>query len=132
MTELLPCPFCGGKASVESSHDIDGHQFLSVKCNTCRAGTAEQWSDEPCPQTYAEIRDRWNHRHSGGDGEALRDLHDSIREVYAMVPALPIEEGTVSDATNALHAFCLLVGIHKVDVGTPRDEAARAGERGAT
>jgi hypothetical protein len=62
--------------------------------------------------------------------ERLRDLHDSIRTVYDTVPSLPIDETTMDAATDALHAFCLLVGIHKIDIDTPRDDAARAGERG--
>ena len=82
----------------------------------------------------------WNTRHGAGDadhspdagkmGEAEERLHDSIRTVYDAVPSLPIDETTMDAATDALHAFCLLVGIHKIDIDTPRDDAARARERG--
>lgn len=56
--------------------------------------------------------------------EQLRDLHDSIRTVYDAVPALPITADTMDAATDALHAFCLLVGIHRVDVGDPQPQPA--------
>ena len=62
--------------------------------------------------------------------EQLRDLHDSIRTVYDAVPALPITADTMDAATDALHAFCLLVGIHRVDVGDPQPPAMQQGGGG--
>lgn len=47
----------------------------------------------------------------------LADLHDSLRTVYAKVPALPITPETMDAATDALHEFCLLIGLHGVEVG---------------
>ena len=67
------------------------------------------------------------HTHSAeiaGALEQLRDLHDSIRTVYDAVPALPITADTMDAATDALHAFCLLVGIHRVDVGDHQPQPA--------
>ena len=65
-----------------------------------------------------------------GAFEQLRDLHDSIRAVYDAVPALPITADTMDAATDALHAFCLLVGTHRVDVGDPQPPAMQQGGGG--
>lgn len=33
-TELLPCPFCGGKAHIERESDVDGGgQYFTVDCS---------------------------------------------------------------------------------------------------
>ena len=49
-------------------------------------------------------------------GARIEDLHEGLRVVYAAVPPLPITAETADAATDALHAFCLLIGIHQVDV----------------
>lgn len=63
--------------------------------------------------------------------DRLRDLHHAIRLVYGCVPNLPIDESTMDAATDALHNFCLMVGIHEVDVDSPIDDAARSGGGGS-
>ena len=115
MAEIVKCPFCGGVATV-------GGLVPWVECQSCGASGPQKTTDE-------EAIAAWNTRHGAGDGEALRDLHDSIRIVYDAVPTLPITAETMDAATDALHAFCLMVGIHKVDIDTPTEDAARAGER---
>jgi hypothetical protein len=64
---------------------------------------------------------------AGDDTWELADLHDSLRAVYEQVPTLPITAETMDAATDALHNFCLMVGIHEVDVDSPIDDAARSG-----
>jgi hypothetical protein len=49
----------------------------------------------------------------------IDDLHESLRAVYDAVPPLPITAETEDAATDALHALCLIIGIHQVDVGPP-------------
>ena len=54
MTELLPCPFCGGEASVER---IGGNGYYFVACtnlNCCDSALAE---------TEAEAISAWNTRY---------------------------------------------------------------------
>ncbi len=34
VTELLPCPFCGGEAYMEDA-EIDGRAYYIAKCGTC-------------------------------------------------------------------------------------------------
>jgi Lar family restriction alleviation protein len=144
--ELKPCPFCGSSA-VQVGRPFT-HRF-NVYCNQAEGGCG---AEAALCTTREAATTAWNTRHSAGDAdrsaelttawmagaesvrdraaERLRDLHDSIRTVYDTVPSLPIDETTMDAATDALHAFCLLVGIHKIDIDTPRNDASRAGERG--
>lgn len=46
----------------------------------------------------------------------LHDIADSCRIVYGKVPSLPLTDETMSAGTDALHEFCLLVGIHNIDI----------------
>lgn len=56
-TELLPCPFCGGKAALRMSWMEDGHRYRAVECVECGATT---------PGNYSEVGDQstwdWNAR----------------------------------------------------------------------
>jgi Lar family restriction alleviation protein len=64
MSGLLPCPFCGGPAHIRRSHDPDNMLHLSVMCGECGAESYSQWMHpgNDCPQTYEEVRERWNRR----------------------------------------------------------------------
>lgn len=65
MSDLLPCPFCGGQAVLTTSRETsDGPGVSSVRCDTCGAqgGT---------PRLYF-----WRCAHGGvtrAQGEALHD-----------------------------------------------------------
>lgn len=56
-TTLLPCPFCGGKATLRMSWMEDGHRYRAVECVECGATT---------PGNYSEVGDQsvwdWNTR----------------------------------------------------------------------
>ena len=52
--ELLPCPFCGGKA-IESEVEIDGENFLTVMCEECGMSSIAN-KDE------ARVKAAWNAR----------------------------------------------------------------------
>ena len=56
-TELLPCPFCGGKAALRMCWMEDGHKYRAVECVECGATT---------PGNYSEVGDQsawdWNTR----------------------------------------------------------------------
>lgn len=65
MSELKPCPFCGGKGAIKHKHDVDGCLWASVACLDCGCGTRGKWvsdSSDACPIFYAEVRDEWNRR----------------------------------------------------------------------
>ena len=62
MSELLPCPFCGGDASIKRSYDDDMTLWIKVECNKCGATTRGNWCREDCPLFYQERRDEWNTR----------------------------------------------------------------------
>lgn len=46
----------------------------------------------------------------------LTSIADHCRDVYAVVPCLPIEESTMDAATDALVAFCNMLGIEGIDI----------------
>ena len=58
MSELLPCPFCGGEANVIDHHNDDGS--VSVGCNndTCLGFSGLGW----LYKTEAEAIAAWNSR----------------------------------------------------------------------
>lgn len=66
-TELLPCPFCGGKAEYEQF--ANPKTSYSVRCTVCRCGTYG-W-DCPSTGTHDENKvmqaERWNRREGGSD-----------------------------------------------------------------
>jgi len=37
MTELKPCPFCGGEAEVLTAESMNGGYLFGVMCNDCRS-----------------------------------------------------------------------------------------------
>ena len=46
MSELKPCPFCGGKARLGTQYMADGHRYRAVECGKCGATTPGNYSDE--------------------------------------------------------------------------------------
>ena len=53
MSELKPCPFCGGEASIAKGHD--GELLPWVMCRECGAETY-------CFDSVAEAIEAWNRR----------------------------------------------------------------------
>lgn len=76
MTELLPCPMCGGKA-VASSYVIEA----VVKCSGCQLKIVRSHGARD-DNGYPEAIAAWNHRHSGGDGEDSARL-DYIERTFS-------------------------------------------------
>lgn len=54
--KLLPCPFCGGKASVSIGHNGEHEQLMYVECVSC-AGMADMY------RYRAEAIAAWNRRY---------------------------------------------------------------------
>ncbi|EFF7648073.1 Lar family restriction alleviation protein [Escherichia coli] len=68
MSNLLPCPFCGGAAHVASEADHpeygSGGRFYFVRCGTCRAQSGSKYAapGNDCAIFYSEVRAEWNQR----------------------------------------------------------------------
>lgn len=65
MSNIKPCPFCGGKASIVSEYDQDGFGvFHKVECRSCKASSRLHFvsSGNDCPIHYQEVRASWNER----------------------------------------------------------------------
>lgn len=77
--ELLPCPFCGGEASIERIRD--GRQVL-CKTRTCWArGPAEFNGPATMPSAAERAATGWNRRPSSEAGKAL--TFDALRVANA-------------------------------------------------
>ena len=67
MSNLKPCPFCGGeKVGMATEHDADGFgMFKFIACKACGASSRRHFvsNGNECPQFYEEVRDSWNSRH---------------------------------------------------------------------
>jgi len=84
---LKPCPFCGGdKAYIRRSPGDDGFgDFFSVKCNQCKAETAQKYvsNGNCCPIFYSEVRDMWNIR---APDQLLKDIFKDITKDNRLSP----------------------------------------------
>jgi Lar family restriction alleviation protein len=60
--ELKPCPFCGCSAVYAKTYDPDGCTWHYVRCLECGAQRRRIWAEDPCSQTYTELREDWNQR----------------------------------------------------------------------
>lgn len=56
MTQLKPCPFCGGKAEMLISEYEDSRKEYLVACTECD-GMVERWR-----KTEEEAAEQWNRR----------------------------------------------------------------------
>lgn len=66
-TELLPCPFCGGKAMLNNERECFGHGECHakyyVKCESCGArGFSEYEYDLSAEECKAKVIGKWNTR----------------------------------------------------------------------
>ena len=55
MSELKPCPFCGGKAEILTAESMHGGYLFGIMCNDCR-------SRGDVYETEAEAIAAWNTR----------------------------------------------------------------------
>ena len=56
MTELKPCPFCGGEAETKRHKFFVGSDTYGVVCTKCEARTSQFFD------TQAEAIEAWNRR----------------------------------------------------------------------
>jgi Lar family restriction alleviation protein len=87
VSELLPCPFCGGKASVRHERDLylDRYQRHFVKCGSCGASGSEKIANED--DAYGAIQSvlaGWNRRSQEPDGWRLVPVEPTEAMVRAM------------------------------------------------
>lgn len=101
--DLLPCPFCGGKAHMASEHDADtGGKFYFIKCASCRAKGQESYARETCPIFFGQVRDAWNRRASPVNTALAEDAaraHDLALEVERL-------RAENADLKTSVTAFC--------------------------
>jgi hypothetical protein len=105
--DLLPCPFCGGKAHMASEHDADtGGKFYFITCASCRAKGQESYARETCPIFFGQVRDAWNRRASPVITALAEDAaraHDLALENARLREALKSCLDTVEDYLNYTH-----------------------------
>lgn len=69
MSDLRPCPFCGGKASYDKSYKID--------CNDCGV-SIERWADNRHGSNKKEVKKAWNNQPQLNAAiEALEEIVES-------------------------------------------------------
>ena len=68
MSELKPCPFCGGKAEMLINEYEDSRKEYLVACTECD-GMVERWRE-----AEEEAVEQWNRRVSDKDGSNNHEL----------------------------------------------------------
>jgi Lar family restriction alleviation protein len=72
MTELKPCPFCGGIAQVMHYKNAFGKEYSYVECTVCKCESANfMIAAYHCSDDLAV--EAWNKRVSDGDAERRQD-----------------------------------------------------------
>ena len=72
MTELKPCPFCGGEAEMLTAESMNGGYLFGIMCNDCR-------SRGDVYGTEAEAIAAWNTRYE----RTCRNIKDQLRGIGA-------------------------------------------------
>lgn len=67
MTETKPCPFCGGKAKLETKYsERKNKYYTNVKCSNCYVQTRTFASDEESNEAVMRCAiNAWNLRYNG-------------------------------------------------------------------
>lgn len=77
MTELKPCPFCGGEHVKLQHYKVDSNDWWYVSCCECQiAMDPLQWDS----QTKEQAIERWNKRYNNGMVFALSNVYPEEKE----------------------------------------------------
>lgn len=102
MSELKPCPFCGGKADhtwTMLSHDADGLAHY-VKCTQCPVGVGDY-------ATADEAADAWNRRPGERTLRRLRDVEaESYRFGMLLLSEIVVGLAAKSELGGVLCSVC--------------------------
>jgi len=96
MTELKPCPFCGGEAHLRDWEDGEGFRY-QVICQECEGSSDEYYADSG--QTiHAEIdaTDRWNTR------PKEEQLQQALRDALVVLERIPQTDEIILHIEDAL------------------------------
>lgn len=96
MTELLPCPFCGGPAEILTAESMNGGYLFGIMCNDCR-------SRGDIYDTEAEAIAAWNNRAERvGERKTINKTgdfvtHDSRAERTCRIVKTPSDSDFMDD-----------------------------------
>lgn len=73
MTDLKPCPFCGGEGtfSTVKLHNYSSDMSFYVDCDTCGCSTSYE-------DTGAEVINLWNTRQSSDNWKPIEELTEDV------------------------------------------------------
>lgn len=82
MIDLLPCPFCGGKALYNTRHDeyLDPYREQYIQCTKCRIKSPSE-SRHPDDGKSAKLIKTWNTRNNGWI-EKLKQIDDELTKGF--------------------------------------------------
>jgi Lar family restriction alleviation protein len=66
--ELMPCPFCGGKAEITlTGNTITGYSKAEVRCHSCGMGrTYRKIKGMSSGTIRSQVAEKWNRRVNNG------------------------------------------------------------------
>lgn len=126
--DLLPCPFCGGRAEVVEQRDEDG-RFAAVGCSKCGAGSRQHYF---CGGDAREhVVSAWNKRAAGAEVEALKRNAERLNAIAKWCAA-----GRRVEFAKSLLGNGIEIGLHNPIFATVKEnltvaiDAAMAKESG--
>lgn len=113
MSELKPCPFCGGEARIDTEYDMDGFgNFHKVECKSCGASSKAHFCSQgnECPQYYQEVRDDWQNRANDSQLTTITKQRDELGlHLGGLLTTLRVKQGLTKH-----EAGCVADGIERL------------------
>lgn len=112
MNKLLPCPFCGGIAKLETSIRLFDSQIFNtthIECQVCHAQSKHVWNthyDDKPNEREKEVIDKWNTRKPMQEiVERLEEQSEECRKYW--------NEFDDEDSFGGMNAYCHAISIVK-------------------
>lgn len=105
MTDMKPCPFCGGKATLLYVGDSTW-QVICDKCGSCSDYYNEEWEPDNQPEGKEAIK-AWNTRQVESElNEEIKRLREALEGIKEVSNYMSAGETTIYDSIGIYNTCC--------------------------